>query len=338
MYDGDGEPSIEFDLQMDGDKNPIYRSPTYVPGVRGMFSLKQWRVPPILLPGARLTVTVTVPENTVLRFRTFAADYDSHIKDWNGGLRHNAHLGFCGIAKGNTMASYELAAMCGFPACIVNPRVTADGVFVCMHNPTINATARDENGLQPEEDIEVAAVTYDELLKWDVGRFYRSVYTGQRIPKLDDFFALCSRTGMRPMFSTHPVFTVDEWYRIRAMLKKHGILGNLHIKSFNYENIRTAYSVFGTDIDGYTWDRGDLEDTTVDMLRGLNIDSNNCRVGIEIKFDNYTEEKAKRITDAGFFAAAFSIHKRHANDYRRLIDWGVTEFTEDNHCSMGLNW
>jgi len=337
-YEGDGEPAIEFDLTVDGDEKVLYSSPIYVPGVRGMLSLKQWRVPPMLIPGARLTVRVTVPEGTVLKLRSFAADYDSHAKDWNGGLRHNAHLGFHGMAKANTMASYELAALCGFPACIVNPRVTSDGVFVCMHNETINATARDENSLPPAEELAVKEMTYEELLKWDVGRHCHSVFEGQRIPKLDDFFALCSRTGMRPMFSTHPVFTTAEWYGIKALLKKHGILRNLHIKSFNYENLRAAYAVFGTEIDGYTWDRGDLEDTTVDMMRGLNMDLAKCRVGIEIRFRCYTAEKARRITDAGFFAAAYSVGKRHANEYRQLIEWGVTEFTEDNHCSMGLNW
>ena len=61
-------------------------------------------------------------------------------------------------------------------------------------------------------------------------------------------------------------------------------------------------------------------------------------LGIEIQFKNYTEQKAKMITSAGFFAAAWNINRRDYEEYERLIRFGVAEFTEDNHCSMGLNF
>ena len=37
-------------------------------------------------------------------------------------------------------------------------------------------------------------------------------------------------------------------------------------------------------------------------------------------------------------AAAWNINRRDYDEYERLISYGVTEFTEDNHCSMGLNF
>ena len=47
---------------------------------------------------------------------------------------------------------------------------------------------------------------------------------------------------------------------------------------------------------------------------------------------------AQKILDAGMFASAWWIERTSAEEYRRLISYGVTEFTEDHHCSMGLNW
>ena len=44
------------------------------------------------------------------------------------------------------------------------------------------------------------------------------------------------------------------------------------------------------------------------------------------------------IREAGFFAAAWNINRRDYGEYERLISYGVSEFTEDNHCSMGLNF
>lgn len=69
-----------------------------------------------------------------------------------------------------------------------------------------------------------------------------------------------------------------------------------------------------------------------------NDDPSKCRVGIELKFDSYTKEIAEAIIDAGFFAAAWKIGHRNMDEYRRVMSYGVTEFTEDYHCSMGLNW
>ena len=44
----------------------------------------------------------------------------------------------------------------------------------------------------------------------------------------------------------------------------------------------------------------------------------------------------KAITDAGFFAAAYDVGMRDYTEYEVLMSYGVTEFTDDFHCSMGL--
>ena len=101
--------------------------------------------------------------------------------------------------------------------------------------------------------------------------------------------------------------------------------------------MRSAYSVFGADIDGYTFDIDNWEDSHIDKLKNIGMDAQ-CRVGIEVRFNEYTEQIATKIRGAGFFAAAWGIKRRDFDEYERLISWGVTEFTEDYHCSMGLNY
>ena len=53
---------------------------------------------------------------------------------------------------------------------------------------------------------------------------------------------------------------------------------------------------------------------------------------------HYKEEDAKHIPETGFSAAAYYLPRRDISVYERLISWGVTEFTEDHHISIGLNW
>ena len=122
------------------------------------------------------------------------------------------------------------------------------------------------------------------------------------------------------------------------MLKERGLLKHFHIKSFGIDILECAYSVFGSEIDGYTYDLGGWKPECVEQLLSLGIDTKVSRVGIEVQFDHYTEEIAKTITDAGFFASAWNVYRRDFREYERLMSYGVTEFTEDYHCSMGLKF
>ncbi len=336
-WKGDTPPKIQFELYADGQSDPFYLSHTYTIGRKGEDSLKQWRVPPMFLPKMKLSVIVTVPETTTLYIKNFAFSPDNTVCRWRGGVRFNAHLGFWGLAPDNTMAAYELAALSGFPACIVNPRVTKDGVFVCLHDDGIDRVAREKNGKCLTPPNYFADFTYDELSKYEYGSWKNEIYKGQKMPLLEDFFALCSKTGMMPMFSTHPALTIDEWKKTRRMLEKYGLLKLFHIKSFEIDILKDAYSVFGEEIDGYTHDIGWWTEDSVKKILSIGIDTSKCRVGAEVMFNQYTEEIVDEIISAGLFAAAWDVKRRDFDEFERLISWGVSEFTEDYHCSMGLN-
>ena len=334
-FDGTDAPVIEFSLitpEADGAER-LYRSPSYTVGTAKEYVRREWRVPPAFLPGMHTVVTVTVPEGTTLYLRQMNGAPDAALPAWNGGVRHNAHLGFIGLAPGCTLPACELAAACGFPACIVVPKVTADGVLVFIHDDTINRTGRDADGNAPAEPMKVSEMTYEELLAWDFGIAKNRIYAGTRIPLLEDFFSLCAKTGMRPMFSTHPALTVGQWEQVKKMLARRGLLPLFHIKSFSLDVLETAYSVFGDEIDGYTWDDGDAEKFKASALADAC-----CRLGIEHRRTAITAESVAAIREAGFFAAAWNVGRIPSDEYRRLIALGVTEFTEDYHCSMGLNW
>lgn len=338
FYVGENAPKITFELTANGQEKPFYKSHDYRIGKREEFARKSLRVPPMFLPKTTLTVNITIPAGTVLFIKDFSALPDIGSRSPSGGLRHNAHLGFWGLAPDNTMPAFELAAASGFTSCIVVPKVTLDGVIVCIHDDTINRTARDQKGNAPAEPIYVWDKTYKELQEWEYGSYKNKIYKGTKLPRLSDFFDLCAKTGMRPMFSTHPGLTTEQWEQVKDMLKRRGLLANFHIKSFDINILRSAYSVFGTDIEGYTFDTGKWDDAHIDKVKSIGINTDLCRVGIELRFDEYTESVAEKIRSAGFFAAAWGIQRRDFDEYERVISWGVTEFTEDYHCSMGLNY
>lgn len=342
-YRGERAPQISFTLWVGDQAEPLYRSPVYDMGRPSEFRRQQWRVPPMFLPSMRTEISVCVPAGTTLLLCGFSAAHSAALPAWNGGLRHNAHLGFIGIAPEDTMPAFELAAQCGFPACIVVPKLTKDGQLVCIHDDTVNRTARTRDGSEVAEPITVWDKTYEELRAWDVGHMRwgltrNPIYRGTRIPLLSDFFALCARTGMRPMFSTHPGLPREKWEEVRDMLTKLNLLGSFHVKSFELENLEMAFSVLGEEIDGYTFDMDDPSLEKLEAFAASPVGRSACRLGIEWQAKHHTPELTKEILARGFFAAAWSVPRGDTAMYRRLVSCGVTEFTEDFHCSMGLNW
>ena len=340
-YDGEDPPIFSFAL---GD---IFTSLDYDFGGRGAFRRNQWRVPPFVDPAAVLTLSVAVPAGTTLHIRAFGCSSSAWRQPWTGGIRLNAHLGFWGFAPENTLASASYAAACGYPACIVVPKATKDGELVCIHDDTINRTARDAKG-RPVGDtpVPVRDLTLSELRQWESGGFKHPVWKGEPIPLLSDIFDLCAKTGMRPMFSTHPALTRDEWLRVKTMLKDRDILHWFNIKSFDPQVIRLAHEVFGAEIEGYTLDVGGSDeacDAAVAVMESIGFDKTRSRVGIELYCETMTPARCQAIKANGYFASVWGLlawgntHIPAAN-YRRMIRMGVTEFTDDFNCSFGLNW
>lgn len=333
---GEEAPKIQIELTPNGQDAPLYISHSYSVGSKGEYSRQEWRVPTRIRSGILVSIHVEIPKNTIFYIKDFGSAPVYPVNDLNGWMRNNAHLGFWGLAPDNTTEAIRLAAQSSFYSCIVVPKVTKDGVIVCIHDDTINRTARDENGKAPEEPIYVWDKTYEELSEWEYGSWKNEIYKGARLPLLSEFFDICQETGMRPMFSTHPALPPEKWQEVKGMLQSRGLLEKFHIKSFDIEVLKTAYQIFGSEIEGFTYDVSHWEDSKIDDLKNLGI--KNCRVGIEVRANEVTEEITKKITEAGFFASVWNVERRDFSEYEKWASFGISESTEDFHCSMGLNF
>ena len=337
-YEGETAPQIRLSLWEEGQtEKPRHSTFYYTLGRKNDPTRQQWRMAPTFHPALHAEIEVKIPEGTKLYFSEFHNAYADPPR-WNDvGIRFNAHLGYK-VAPLNARPAVELAAQCGFSTCIINPKEIADGELICMHDPRVVKYARDENGDRVDDTRSIYAMTYPEIARWDYGLRASEIYRGTGILKLEDYFEICAKTGMKPMFSAHEdAVRISGWHRIEKMLQKFGLTQYLHVKAPCVDTLELAFSVFGDRIDGYTLDYNGPEDLAASELAGAN-----CRLMIESWFEKYTcREDVQRILDYGFTAAAFGFSPTNTESmdtYRRLIDWGVTEFTEDFHCSLGLNW
>jgi glycerophosphoryl diester phosphodiesterase len=130
----------------------------------------------------------------------------SNLRASPGIIRVHGHRGARGVLPENTMLGFVQTFNAGVQIVELDVLVTADGEAVITHNPALKAAStRDESGeWLPEDGPLIAAVTYDELTRYDVGGLrpqteYGDLYpdqaflSGLHVPRLADLCALVAR-------------------------------------------------------------------------------------------------------------------------------------------------
>jgi len=98
------------------------------------------------------------------------------------------HRGAMAHAPENTGASLRQAAARGARWVEFDVRLTADGVPVVIHDPTLERTT-DGTG-------RVASKTYDAIAALDAGAWFAPRFAGERVPTLAATFALLAELGL----------------------------------------------------------------------------------------------------------------------------------------------
>lgn len=103
-----------------------------------------------------------------------------------------AHRGLSSVAPENTAASLEQAGKAGYYAAEFDIMPTSDGVWILMHDDTVDRMTDGEG--------EVSSFTYDEIskLKIDKGNGVKN-YPDEKIITLEEAVSICRKYSMRPM-------------------------------------------------------------------------------------------------------------------------------------------
>lgn len=103
-----------------------------------------------------------------------------------------AHRGLSSVAPENTAASLEQAGKAGYYAAEFDVAPTSDGVWVLMHDSTVDRMTDGEG--------EVSSFTYEEIskLKIDRGNGIEN-YPDEKIITIEEAISICRKYSMRPM-------------------------------------------------------------------------------------------------------------------------------------------
>lgn len=176
----------------------------------------------------------------------------------------HGHRGARALAPENTLAGFAHALSIGVDALELDLAVTADDVVVVSHDPILQGDiVRGPTGTWLDgEKVVIRDLTYDELLKYDVGRIRPASKTwskfpaqtardGERIPTLAQVFKLADSVGNRDVrfnieIKTSPFYPHEsappELFAklVVDQIRAAGVAGRTIVQGFDWRPLQTV--------------------------------------------------------------------------------------------------
>jgi glycerophosphoryl diester phosphodiesterase len=192
---------------------------------------------------------------------SFAMITPAHSLDLQG------HRGARGLLPENTLPAFARALSIGVSTLELDCGITRDGVLVISHDASLNPdiTRGPDGAWLTQDDIPIASLAYDELLRYDVGRIrpgsqYAARFPrqqpvdGSRIPRLADLFALVRKsanTSVRFNIETkisplHPDRTFPPEIFAKSLVHlilKEKMRDRVTVQSFDWRTLRVVQSM-----------------------------------------------------------------------------------------------
>ena len=128
-----------------------------------------------------------------------------------GSMRMTAHRGYSSVAPENTLPAFRMAGEYGFWGAECDISTTADGVWIIMHDETVDRMT-DGTG-------RVADLTYEEIcaLTVDTGSNIEQ-YPNTKVPTLTEYLDVCREYGMHPVIEINECAAVADLDSLAALL------------------------------------------------------------------------------------------------------------------------
>ena len=168
----------------------------------------------------------TVTENEIL---TAAADFvftnTSNQIQPKRKIIGVGHMGYY-YAPQNSVIGVQMAGKAGWNAVEIDVHFTSDNVAVGIHNQSINDAARNDDGTEISETVNINEITYEDALEYDFGIVKGEQFAHTRISKIDDILKTAHQLGLLVMLDIKdtPVMTRTQIEAIVDLVNSNGMI------------------------------------------------------------------------------------------------------------------
>ncbi len=193
-----------------------------------------------------------------------------------------AHRGLSGIAPENSAPALIEAGKAGYYAAEFDVMPTKDGVWVVIHDDTVDRTMNGEG--------KVCELTYSELLEMNIDEGNRiENYPNLKISTLEEAIDICVEYSMRPMIEIKGG-NPDDMHTVLDIIKSKGIKEKALVIDFNEERLAEMRRL---DAGIELWYLvNDIENSTIEFAKsnGTGIGFNFGKIGNYFKIKNAQAE------------------------------------------------
>ena len=224
-------------------------------------------------------------------------------------MRFTAHRGLSALAPENTLPAYRLAGEYGFWGAECDISQTADGVWVLMHDQTVD---RMTDGEGPVSDY-----TYEELsaLTVDAGNCV-GLYPGTKVPTLTQYLDVCREYGLHPVIEIKETVDVQNLPDLAAILDAREEKDRFVIISWGRELIAGIKALLPDTPCYLIGGPGTAEDVEFCVENGID--------GLDTSY-NVSESVIRQAQDAGLKVMAWTVDSVVWAE--RMAAYGVTDIT-----------
>lgn len=151
-----------------------------------------------------------------------------------------AHRGYNVGAPENTLVAFQMAAEQGFDYVETDIQLTKDRVPVCLHDPTINRTARYSDGSELPTTVNIWDLTLNEARQYDYGSWKDSQFAGTKLPTFEEYVSLCKQYDLNMYIELkgEAGFTAADVQYLMQIVNNYDMMDRATWMSFNLDCLR----------------------------------------------------------------------------------------------------
>jgi glycerophosphoryl diester phosphodiesterase len=232
-----------------------------------------------------------------------------------------AHRGASAHAPENTLAAFELALAQNADAIELDVKLSADGVAVVIHDPTVDRTTGSHG--------QVKDLSFKQLRSLDAGGFFSEKYRGEKIPSLEEVFeAVGKRTFINVELTNYRTPRDSLVETVCMLVKKAGLQKRVLFSSFFASNLSKARAYLPDVPRGLLAVNGFLGAWARSF--GFNFGGYQA---LHPYLKDVSAQQVQRVHRLNRRIHVWTVNA--AEDMRRLFDWGVDAiFTDDPHLAV----
>ena len=143
----------------------------------------------------------------------------------NANFKIINRLGYRGYGGNeNSIYAFKQAILHGYKLILADLIYTADGVGVCLHDTTINRTARNLDGSPIKQTINIADITYEQTMQFDFGIAGGISQIGAT--KIEDVINLCKYSNAK-LYIEYKGGSFSNYDNFFKLVKNYGMYNNI---------------------------------------------------------------------------------------------------------------